>query len=193
MTLGVLIVAAGGVLLVTSRTALAVGAYVVLAAAASALIAPAVAASPLAVATFSITTVMKVVVAPLVLLWFLRAQPAARTLQPSLAIPLRLLLAIGIALVGINSAIGLGIAVVAVGAGALVLHRNLIAQLIGLLALGTGVTLCGAVLAPGLPETVELGASFDALVGTFIGLALIRAFAAHDPLLDVESLRRLRG
>jgi hydrogenase-4 membrane subunit HyfE len=193
MTLAVLIVAAGGVLLVTSRTAVAVVAYVVLAAAATVLIAPAVASSPAAVVAFSITTAMKVVVAPLVLLGFLHAQPAARALQPSLAIPLRLLLAIAIAVLGLQSAMGLGIAVIAVGAAALLVHRNLIAQLIGLLALGTGVTLCGAVLAPGLPETVELGATFDALVGTFIGLALVRAFAAHDPLLDVESLRRLRG
>ena len=193
MTLALLIVAAGGILLVTSRTALAIGAYVVLAAAASVLIAPAAAAAPLAAVAFSITTAMKTIVAPLVLLWFVRAQPAARDLRPSIPIPLRLLLAIGIAVAGLDSAIGLGVAVTAMGAALLIVHRNLIAHLIALLVLGTGVTLCGAVLAPGVPETVELGATFDALVGTFVGLALMRAFAAHDPLLDVESLRRLRG
>jgi hydrogenase-4 membrane subunit HyfE len=75
----------------------------------------------------------------------------------------------------------------------LVVHRNLLAHVIGLLALGAGVTLAGAVLAPQLPESVELGATFDAVVGTFIGLALVRAFVAQNPMLDVEFLRKLRG
>jgi len=193
MTFTLVILVAGGLLLVTSRTAIALGAYVVLAAAASTLIVPAATGSALALAVFSVTTVMKVLIAPLVMLWFLRAQPAARTLRPSLSVALRLLLAIGFAVVGIGTPLGLGLFILVCGVGMLVVHRNLMAHLIGLLALGTGVTLCGAVLAPGLPESVELGGTFDALVGTFIGLGLIRAFAAHDPLLDVESLKRLRG
>ena len=47
--------------------------------------------------------------------------------------------------------------------------------------------------APQLPEAVELGAAFDVLVVTFIGLALVRALITDNPLLDTESLRRLRG
>jgi hydrogenase-4 membrane subunit HyfE len=53
--------------------------------------------------------------------------------------------------------------------------------------------LAGALLAPTLPESIELGATFDALVATFIGLALVRAFFAHNALLDVDALRSLRG
>jgi hydrogenase-4 component E len=79
------------------------------------------------------------------------------------------------------------------GLAILIVHRNLLAAVIGLLVLGTGATLAGAVIAPGLPGLIELGAAFDTLVATFIGLALARAFVAHNPLLDVISLRRLRG
>ena len=206
MTLTLAVLVAGGLLVVTGRTLLALVAYVVLAATASALIVPATAGSLLAVVVFGVTTIMKVVVAPLGIVWFLRAQPAARALRPSLSAPIRLLFAIGFAALGtlVARAVGfrtdvatsqleLGVFVVACGVGMLIVHRNLIAHLIGLLVLGTGITLCGAILAPSLPESVELGATFDALVGTFVGLTLIRAFAAHDPLLDVESLRSLRG
>ena len=77
--------------------------------------------------------------------------------------------------------------------GMLVVQRNLIAHILGLLAFSAGITLAGSAIAPGLPAAVELGASFDALVVTFIGLAIVRAFLAHNPLLDVASLRRLRG
>ena len=63
----------------------------------------------------------------------------------------------------------------------------------GLLALGAGITFAGATLAPTLPEFVELGATFDALVATVLGLTLVRSIVAHSPILDVESLRRLRG
>jgi len=75
----------------------------------------------------------------------------------------------------------------------LVVHHNLLAQVIGLLVLGTGVTLAGIVCAPQLPAVLELGATFDALVVTFIGLMLVRATLTHNPLLEVDSLRSLRG
>jgi hydrogenase-4 membrane subunit HyfE len=120
----------------------------------------------------------------------LRTHPEARALRPSLGLPLRLLLAVGAAAATANEP---AVFVVACGVGMLLVHRNLIAHLIALLVLGTGITLWGAVIAPALPESIELGATFDAVVGTFIGLALIRAVAAHHPLLDVESLRSLRG
>jgi len=203
MIVAPIVVLAGALLIAGSRTVVALVAYVVLAVAAGALIAPAAAVAPLALAVFGITLVMKILVAPAVILVFLRTQPAARNLRPSLALPLRLLLAIALGALGAGAVdvanvaaapqLALALYVVACALAMLLVHRNLLAQLIALLALGTGITLCGAVLAPALPESVELGATFDALVGTFIGLGLIRAVAAVDPLLDVESLKQLRG
>jgi hypothetical protein len=198
-----LVLLAGAVLIVSARTVFVLAAYVVLAVTASVLIFPSVLGSPVALAFFTVTTVMKVVVAPLGVIVFLRGSPTAADLRPSLTLPMRLLLAIGFAIVSALvshipelSAIPmqrLVAYVVLCGVGTLIVHRNVLSHVLGLLALGAGVTLAGAALAPQLPESVELGATFDALVGTFIGLALIREFAAHHPALDVESLKRLRG
>jgi len=198
-----LILLAGAVLIVSGRTTFVLAAYVVLAVTASILILPSALESPLAISFFLLATVMKVIVAPLGFMLFLSGNPAAADLRPSLTLPLRLLLVIGFALVAAAVAHFPALAaipmqrlvayVVLCGIGTLVVHRNLLAHIIGLLVLGAGVTLAGVVLAPQLPESVELGATFDVLVGTFIGLALVRAFIAKNPLLDVGSLTRLRG
>jgi hydrogenase-4 membrane subunit HyfE len=203
MSVNLVVLLAGAVLIVSARTAFVLAAYVALAVTASVLILPSVLESPLAFSFFLLTTVMKVIVAPLGFMLFLRGNPAAADLRPSLSLPLRLLLAIAFALVAAEFARFPALAaipmqrlvayVVLCGIGTLVVHRNLLSHIIGLLALGAGVTLAGAVLAPQLPESVELGATFDVLVGTFIGLALVRAFVAKNPLLDVGSLTKLRG
>jgi hydrogenase-4 component E len=194
---------AGAVLIVSNRTAYVLLAYVALAATATLLIPPSALGTPLAFAVFALTTLMKVVVAPLVVVMFLRGKSGASDLRASISLPLRLLLAIVFALVAaevgrLPALSGIPLVapaayVVLCGVGMLIVHRNLLAHVIGLLALGAGITLAGAVLAPGLPESVELGATFDALVGTFIGLALVRTFISRNTPLDVESLRRLRG
>ncbi|MGZ3504428.1 MAG: hypothetical protein ACXWNK_07475 [Vulcanimicrobiaceae bacterium] len=74
-----------------------------------------------------------------------------------------------------------------------ILHRNLLAHVIGLLALGSTVTLAAAVFAPGLPGAVELAGTFDAVIATLIAIAVARAVILHDPRLDIRSLRELRG
>ena len=203
MNVELLVLLAGAILIVSGRTWHVVIAYVVLAAIAIALIPSTALGAPLAFAIFALTAVLKVVVAPLVVLAFLRGNPAASDLRPSISLPLRFLLAIGFALVAAGvgrlpalSGIplqSLAAYVVLCGVGMLIVHRNLLAHVIGLLALGAGITLAGTLLAPALPESVELGATFDALVGTFVGLALVRAFVSRNALLDVESLRTLRG
>jgi hydrogenase-4 component E len=203
VNLELFVLLAGAVLIVSSRTASALLAYIVLAATATVLVPSLALGTPLALGVFALTTTLKVVVAPLFVVLFLRANPPASNLRPSISLPLRFLLVIGFALVagavgrlpalsGIAS-LGFAAYVVLCGVGMLIVHRNLLAHVIGLLALGAGITLAGAVLAPELPDAVELGASFDALVGTFIGLALVRAFISRNMPLDVESLRKLRG
>ncbi|HEY5061369.1 MAG TPA: NADH-quinone oxidoreductase subunit K, partial [Gemmatimonadaceae bacterium] len=82
--------------------------------------------------------------------------------------------------------------VILCGIAMLLMHRNVLADLLGLLVFGAGITLEGALAAPQLPEAVELGAAFDVLVTTFIGLALLRTLHQRG-LLDVDRLRSLRG
>jgi hydrogenase-4 component E len=193
---------AGAVLLLSARTTQMLLGYVVLAVTVSVFVAPAALGSPLSLALFAISAVLKVVVAPLGILAFVRANPEAGDLRPSLAAPVRLLLVVAFALVARSAVIpslgdvalqNLAAYVVLCGVGVLIVHRNLLAHVVGLLALGAGVTLAGAILVPALPESVELGATFDAFVATFIGLALVRAFFSQNALLDVDALRSLRG
>ena len=203
MTPDLLVLLAGATLIVNGRTALALVAYVVLAGTVSAVLLPSSLGSLTTLALYSLSTVLKVGLAPVGLRWFLRANPAADNLNPSAAAPARIALAIAMAVAASSIArlpmlagvsfVGAAAFTMMCGIGMLILHRNLLAHMIGLLVLGSGIELAGAMLAPSLPASFELGASFDVLVATFIGLALVRAIAAHNPLLDVESLRRLRG
>lgn len=198
-----LIFAAGAVLVLNSRTTQVVAVYVLLTAAVSVLVASSALATPLSQALFLLAFALKVVVAPIGIWSFAHRTPAARDLRPALALPWRLCVALlGAILAAAVSRVPEFANLALVGPAAyaafcgfamLVIDRSLLAQLIGLLVLGSGLTLGAAVLAPGLPEAIEFGAAFDALVVTFIGLALVRAFLAHTSVLDVESLRSLRG
>ena len=194
---------AGAVLIIDGRTPRILAAYVVLAFTVSIFILPSALESPLSLTLFTMSVLLKLVVAPIGILMFLRANPPANDLLPSIPLPARFMLVIAFAL--ISRAVGhfpslasipmqdLAAYVVLCSAGMLVVHRNLLAHVMGLLALGAGITFAGATLAPTLPEFVELGATFDALVATVLGLTLVRSIVAHSPILDVESLRRLRG
>jgi hydrogenase-4 membrane subunit HyfE len=204
MTLTLVILVVGAVLLMNGRTVGVLVAYVVLAMTLSAFDLTAALASPATFALFALATVLKVVLAPLGILLFVRVNPAAADLRPSLPMAARLLLVIAFALLAeaatqlpalasVVAHADLAAFVILCGVGMLMIFRNLLAQMIGLLVLGIGIGFAGSMLAPGLPESIELGATFDALVATFIGLALVRAMVVHDPLLDVETLRRLRG
>jgi hydrogenase-4 membrane subunit HyfE len=203
VTFELAILLAGAALILSSRTLPAAVASVVIAAVATAAVLPAAVGSTLALSLLMGSAFLKLVVTPIGIYLFIRANPATRDLRPSISLPGRLLVVV---VIGLAARVVPGfvafkdVAIVDVAAfvilcalGMLVVQRNLIAHIIGLLAFSAGITLAGSVIAPRLPESVELGASFDALVVTFIGLAIVRAFRAHNPLLDVASLRRLRG
>src|SRR5450755_2817448 len=202
MTPELLMLLAAATLIVNGRTGQALIAYVMLAATASAILLPSSLESPTSVVLFSLSVILKVGLAPVGLRWFLRANPAADDLSPAMPAPVRLILVILMALAASSIArdpalsgipmLGAAVFTVLCGICMLMVHRNLLAHVIGLLVLGTGVELAGAMLAPGLPAAFELGATFDVLVATFIGLALVRAIATHNPLLDVDALLRLR-
>jgi hydrogenase-4 membrane subunit HyfE len=194
---------AGAIVIVSSRSIVALSAYVLLAAGISALAVPSASASPLTLALFILATTIKVVLVPAGIVMFLRANPAAGDLRSSIVLPVRLVLVVGFGLLAYAVARFPGLAAIPYGAtvayvllcgvGMLIVHRNLIAHMLGLLTLGVAITLAGAIFAPQLLESFELGATFDALVATVIGLTLVRSIIAHNPLLDVDSLRRLRG
>jgi len=203
MTIEVLVLLAGAGLIIDTSTARVVVAYVIIVAVVALVAAPATLNAPLPLAFFLAAFLLKLVAAPIAIWEFVRRNAAARTLRPAVDLPLRLIvvLVLGGAAQLVPRVPGLGMIphagmaayIVLCGLAVLVTHRNLLAQVIGLLVLSSGVTLAGVVCAPQLPEAVELGAAFDVLVVTFIGLALVRALITENPLLDTESLRRLRG
>ncbi len=152
---------------------------------------------------FAATQIVSLGLVPGAILWFVRDHPQAGNLRPWVSVPARLFLAAAllfaakwtIAVAGLSALPNASFALYGClcGVGALIVHRNLLAHVIGLLALGSAITLAGCVLAPGFGEGIDLGLSFDAMISTFTGLALARAFATHDPSLDVAALRMLRG
>lgn len=198
----ILILFAGGALIVCGRTSLVVAGYVAVALIATLSQLPA-STSTLTLGLLAVSAFLKLCVAPAGVLLFAAKNVEARDLRPALAIPWRLLIVLAFVVMARVAgampafaafpSIDLGLYVAICALGMLMLQRSLLANLLGLLALGEGVTLSGTAFAPTLPESIELGATFDVLVITFIGLAIARAFLVHNPLLDIESLRRLRG
>lgn len=201
--LDLVLILGGAGLLAASRTRELVLAYLVLAAVATLASAPSALHTPLALAIFALSATLKLIAAPAGLLIFAHRYAPARDLRPSLPLWTRALLAAlfvpaAAAVAAFPALAGLPLTgfvayLILCSIGTLIVHRNLLAHLIGLLSLGAAVTLAGTIAAPSLPEPIELGASFDALVATFVGLALVRAFVTHNPMLDVDALRELRG
>ncbi len=191
-----------GIMIADTRAKRVLAGYVVIAVVTTIITFPAAAASLNALLAFGLATVLKVVLVPLGILWFLRRNPGAEDLRASVPLPLRVLTVI--VLIGLSRAVEhLPIAaalplqadvafVILCGLAMLLIHRNVLADILGLLLFGAGITLEGALAAPQLPEVVELGAAFDVMVTTFIGLALLRTLHERG-LLDVDHLRTLRG
>lgn len=203
MTVELLTFFAGAALIVDTSTMRVVAGYAAIVVLVAFTAAPAISNEPLPLAFFIVALLLKLVAAPIAIWEFVRRNASARSLRPTFQLPLRLTAVIGLAgtsqllphVPGLDSIPHAGMAayIILCGLAVLVLNRNLLAHVVGLLVLSTGVTLSGIICAPQLPETVELGAAFDVLIVTFIGLALGRALIMENPLLDIESLRTLRG
>jgi hydrogenase-4 membrane subunit HyfE len=160
-------------------------------------------AAPLSLAFFAALALVKLVVGPVALIMLVRRYKVPDDLAPSLNLAWRLLLVIGTILAAheirrmtaFSDVTAAGVVFYAIFTSMLIvlLHRNLLAHVIGLLMLGSAITLAGAVFSPGLPGAIEIADTFDAVLATVVALALARALIAFDPNLDVRSLRELRG
>lgn len=152
---------------------------------------------------FACVGALKIVAGPLAVSLLARKYAVPRNLAPSISAPWRIAVAACVAFAAYE--IGRMPAFAAVAQAytvlyaifasicTIVLHRNLLAHAIGLLALGSAISLAGAVFAPGLPGSMELAGTFDAVIATLVAVLVARALVAYDPRLDVASLRELRG
>jgi hydrogenase-4 component E len=191
-----------GIIIADTRAKRVLAGYVAIAIISTILAFPGAVTSMTGLILFGLATVLKVVVAPLGMLWFIKRHAEAEDLRSSVPLPLRVLTVILLVVLSraverlpIAAALPLQAEVafiVLCGIAMLIMHRNVLADLLGLLLFGAGITLEGTLAAPQLPEAVELGAAFDVLVTTFIGLALLRTLHKRG-LLDVDRLRVLRG
>jgi len=199
----VLVAFAGATFIVASRTSQALAAYVVLGATAVALSARNVPHAGVGLLSLAIAVVLKLVVAPLAVFFLMRRHETANDLRSGLGLTARIVVAIGLAALAASTASmpalsGLPMSreivfAVLCGAAMIVVHRNLMAGVIGLLALDGAVTLAGAEFSPSIPHLLDLFAAFDVLVVTVIAVAIVRELHRHYPNLDVRSLRKLRG
>jgi hypothetical protein len=202
MVVDVVLIASSAVLMLDARLRTAVVAYLVFTATTLWLAFP-VDGSIRTVALFATIAGIKLAVVPVALFVIVRRYGVPEHLAPSFGVAWRIALALVAIVAGHEAgrmAIFAGVPLagtvftaVFASVGAIVLHRNLLAHVIGLLALGSSITLAGSVFAPGLPAAIELADTFDAVIATFVALAVARAIIAFDPTLDIRSLRSLRG
>jgi hypothetical protein len=198
------IIIAGGVLVIDPRLRSALIAYIVFTISVLWLAHPRGAeATAVGIALFTFLAIVKVIVGPSAILWLRVKYRVPSDLGPSVGLGVR----VGIAALALFIAHELSRAQAFADAtgGTIVfyalfssicvvlINRNLLAHVVGLLALGSAVTLAAAVFAPSLPGAIELADTFDAVFATFIGIGVARAVILYDPRLDVRSLRGLRG
>jgi|GEM_PF-1461782 len=201
-TLYAILAVLSGIMIADTRAKRVLAAYVAIAIVTTVVTFPGASTTLGGLLLFGIATVLKVVLAPIGIVWFLRRNPEAEDLRAGAPLPIRVLTVIVLVVLSravdrlpVAAALPLQSTVAFVilcGIAMLLMHRNVLADLLGLLVFGAGITLEGALAAPQLPEAVELGAAFDVLVTTFIGLALLRTLHQRG-MLDVDRLRSLRG
>ncbi len=202
MTLAIIL--SGAILVVDSRLRSALGAYVIFTLSILWLAHPrGHEATIVGIALFTMLAFVKVIVGPAAVLWLRMKYRVPDDLSPSFSLGVR----VGVVVLALFVAqfVSRAPAFAGVGSGTVVfyaifasicvvlLHRNLLAHVIGLLGLGSAITLAAAVFAPALPGAIELADTFDAVFATFVAIGVARAVIHHDPRLDIRSLRGLRG
>lgn len=156
-----------------------------------------------ALALFAFLALVKLVVGPALVLAIVRRYGVPENLGPSFNLAWRVLGAVAAVGVGAGAATmpafasipfaGVVFTALFCSVAVVVLHRNLLAHVIGLLALGSAISLAGAVFAPGLAGATEIADTFDVVIATLVALSVARSLVAFDPRLDIRSLRELRG
>lgn len=159
---------------------------------------------PLAIAFLVIS--VKVVAIPYTLLWIVREIKTVREVKASTTAAQSVFISAGLILLSFfavqpyarslrvdESMLAAAIALVLSGAFLMVSRKKALMQVVGLLVLENGIFLAALTTTFGMPLIVEIGISFDLLMGVLLmGLFVFRIRDTFDHL-DVSKLRRLRG
>jgi hydrogenase-4 component E len=159
-----------------------------------------------ALAVAILVFVVKVVAIPYALLWIIREIKTVREVKSSTTAAQSVFIASGLILLSFfavqpyarilrvdEDMLAASIALVLTGAFLMVSRKKALMQVVGLLVLENGIFLAALITTFGMPLIIEIGISFDLLMGVFLmGLFVFRIRDTFDHL-DVSKLRRLRG
>src|SRR5947199_2201277 len=159
---------------------------------------------PLGIAFLVIS--VKVVAIPYSLLWIVREIKTVREVKSSTTAAQSVFIAAGLILLAFfavqpyartlrvdESMLAAAISLVLSGAFLMVSRKKALMQIVGLLVLENGIFLAALITTFGMPLIIEIGISFDLLMGVLLmGLFVFRIRDTFDHL-DVSKLRRLRG
>jgi hydrogenase-4 component E len=159
-----------------------------------------------ALAVAVLVLMVKVIAIPYALLWIVREIKIARDVQSSTTPAQSVFITAGLILLSFfavqpyvrtlrvdENTLAAAIALVLTGAFLMVSRKKALMQVVGLLVLENGIFLAALITTLGMPLVIEIGISFDLLMGVFLmGLFVFRIRDTFDHL-DVSKLRRLRG
>ncbi len=91
------------------------------------------------------------------------------------------------------SVLAVAVALMLLGFFLMIVQRNAVGQVLGLLTAENGLFLLAVSLTSGMPLLVELGVFFDVFVAVLVLGLLVTRLRAVEASIDVSRLRRLRG
>ncbi len=160
----------------------------------------------------ALTLLVKVIVAPLLLERLVDRIGIRKEIEPVLNAPLSIVISGGLTLVGYmvaesfhrpeeaagshtlgHSTLAVAISLFLIGFFMMLNRRKALTQVLALLSLENGLFLAAISLTYGMPLIVELGISFDVLVGVMVLGILVYRIRESFESMDVSKLRRLRG
>jgi hydrogenase-4 component E len=159
-----------------------------------------------ALAVAVLVLMVKVIAIPYALVWIVKEIKSVREVMSSTSPAQSVFIASGLILLSFfavqpyvralrvdENMLAASIALVLTGAFLMVSRKKALMQVIGLLVLENGIFLAALITTFGMPLIIEIGISFDLLMGVFLmGLFVFRIRDTFDHL-DVSKLRQLRG
>jgi hydrogenase-4 component E len=159
-----------------------------------------------ALAVAVMVLIVKVIAIPYALMWIVQEIKTVREVMSSTTAAQSVFITAGLILLSFfavrpyvrdlrvdENMLAASIALVLTGAFLMVSRKKALMQVIGLLVLENGIFLAALITTFGMPLIIEVGISFDLLMGVFLmGIFVFRIRDTFDHL-DVSKLRRLRG
>jgi hydrogenase-4 component E len=159
-------------------------------------------------AAAALTLVVKVILVPIIFESLVRKMEIQEEIEPIVNVPLSVLIAGGLTLVGYvvaesfyrpnetglgHNALAVAISLFLIGFFTMINRRKALTQVLALLSLENGLFLAAISLTYGMPLIVELGILFDVLVAAMVMGILVYRIRETVESMDVSRLRRLRG